>query len=203
MRLILMRHGETEWNAEQRLQGQDNSLLSERGVAQVKRFRPYAKALKPARIIASDLGRTRQTVALIGHPDAPSDERFRELGHGRVDGPAQAGPDRRPSRGLRRLARRAPSPDAGARDVGRLPRPRRAMVCTTGCPARRATCWSSPMAASSAPSAMNSLDLPPSRVVPVTPGTATILNFPQKNGAAAQLEGYNIGSVAPDVSVAD
>ena len=39
MRLILMRHGETEWNAEQRLQGQDNSLLSERGVAQVKRFR--------------------------------------------------------------------------------------------------------------------------------------------------------------------
>ena len=47
------------------------------------------------------------------------------------------------------------------------------------------------------------LDLPPSRVVPVTPGTATILNFPQKNGAAAQLEGYNIGSVAPDVSVAD
>ena len=75
MRLIHMRHGETEWNAEQRLQGQDNSLLSERGVAQVKRFRPYAKALKPARIIASDLGRTRQTVALIGHPDAPSDER--------------------------------------------------------------------------------------------------------------------------------
>ena len=63
--------GETEWNAEQRLQGQDNSLLSERGVAQVKRFRAYAKALQPARIVASDLGRTRQTVALIGHPDAP------------------------------------------------------------------------------------------------------------------------------------
>src|SRR5690606_12948351 len=86
MRLILMRHGETEWNAEQRLQGQDNSLLSERGVAQVKRFRPYAKALKPARIIASDLGRTRQTVALIGHPDAPSDERFRELDMGEWTG---------------------------------------------------------------------------------------------------------------------
>jgi glucosyl-3-phosphoglycerate phosphatase len=37
----------------------------------------------------------------------------------------------------------------------------------------------------------------------VTPGTATILNFPARDRRAAQLEGYNIGSVAPDISVAD
>jgi hypothetical protein len=40
-------------------------------------------------------------------------------------------------------------------------------------------------------------------VIPVTPGTATILNFASADAPAAQLEGYNIGSVAPDVSVAD
>jgi probable phosphoglycerate mutase len=37
----------------------------------------------------------------------------------------------------------------------------------------------------------------------VTPGTATILHFPGRDGRTAQLEGYNIGAVAPDASVAD
>ncbi|MEW9612403.1 hypothetical protein AB3G45_00735 [Shinella sp. S4-D37] len=44
--------------------------------------------------------------------------------------------------------------------------------------------------------------LPPSRVVPVTPGTATILHFPGCDGRTAQHEGYNIGAVAPDALVA-
>jgi len=201
MRLILMRHGETEWNAEQRLQGQDNSLLSERGVAQVKRFRAYAKALQPARIIASDLGRTRQTVALIGHPDAPSDERFRELDMGEWTGRCKpdliaerpddyaawrAGrftPERGETWGVFRGRVAEGVRDWMARTEGDL------LVVAHG-GVIRAACH-------------EFLDLPPSRVVPVTPGTATILNFPGRDRSAAQLEGYNIGSVAPDVSVAD
>ena len=47
MRLILLRHGETTWNAEQRLQGQDNSDLSERGIQQARRFLGFARALNP------------------------------------------------------------------------------------------------------------------------------------------------------------
>ena len=78
MRLILMRHGETTWNAESRLQGQDNSALSERGIEQVRRFRAFLRALNPARVVSSDLGRTRQTAELIGHGDCPSDPRLRE-----------------------------------------------------------------------------------------------------------------------------
>ena len=201
MRLILMRHGETEWNAEQRLQGQDNSLLSERGVAQVKRFRAYAKALQPARIIASDLGRTRQTVALIGHPDAPSDERFRELDMGEWTGRCKPDliaerPDDyaawragtfTPARGETWGVFRARVAD-GVRDW--MARTDGDLLVVAHGGVIRAACH-------------EFLDLPPSRVVPVTPGTATILHFPKRDGRTAQLEGYNIGAVAPDVSVAD
>ena len=154
MRLILMRHGETEWNAEQRLQGQDNSLLSERGVAQVKRFRAYAKALQPARIIASDLGRTRQTVALIGHPDAPSDQRFRELDMGEWTGRCK--PDLIAERPEDYAAWRAGrfTPDRGEPGVPSAPASPRA--CATGWAAPRATFLSWPMAASFVRPATNS-----------------------------------------------
>ncbi len=47
------------------------------------------------------------------------------------------------------------------------------------------------------------LGLPPSRVIPVTPGTATILSFSDGRAETAQLEGYNIGAVMPDLAVAD
>ncbi len=86
MRLILLRHGETEWNAEQRLQGQDNSALSERGIQQALRFVGFARALRPYRVVASDLGRTRHTAELIGHGNCPSDARLRELDMGEWTG---------------------------------------------------------------------------------------------------------------------
>ena len=86
MRVILLRHGETVWNAEHRLQGQDNSELSERGVGQARKILPFVKALLPEQVVASDLGRTRQTAQLIGYPDAPSDARLRELDMGEWTG---------------------------------------------------------------------------------------------------------------------
>src|SRR5690348_4865753 len=82
MRVILVRHGETTWNAEQRLQGQDNAPLSQRGVQQAKRFAAFAKALAPTRVVSSDLGRTRETVGLLGFTDVPTDERLREIDMG-------------------------------------------------------------------------------------------------------------------------
>lgn len=45
--------------------------------------------------------------------------------------------------------------------------------------------------------------MPPSRVIPVTPGTGTILCFTPGDNAAARLEGYNIGAVVVGLSVAD
>ena len=44
-RLALLRHGETEWNAEHRLQGQRDIGLSPRGRAQVRRQRQAVRDL--------------------------------------------------------------------------------------------------------------------------------------------------------------
>ena len=201
MRLILMRHGETTWNAEARLQGQDNSDLSERGIEQARRFGAFVRALNPARVISSDLGRTRQTAELIGHGGCPSDPRLREwhmgswtgrtkpeliaadaelyhawrAGHHTPEGgePWTAFRDR-VAEGLRHWLA------AGQGDL---------LAVVHGGVIR---------------AALDAfLQMPPSRVIPVTPGTGTILSFTPGDFTAAQLEGYNIGAVVPDLSVAD
>lgn len=201
MRLILLRHGETEWNAEQRLQGQDNSALSERGIQQALRFVGFARALRPYRVVASDLGRTRHTAELIGHGNCPSDARLRELDMGEWTG------------------RRKPELIAGQADNYH------AWRAGTFTPARAET-WVGFRARISEgirhwlgngdgdvlavvhggvirAACHEFLGLPPSRVIPVTPGTATILSFSGGQTETAQLEGYNIGAVVPDLAVAD
>ena len=201
MRLIMLRHGETVWNAEQRLQGQDDSRLSERGIEQVRRFVGFARALQPYRVVASDLGRTRQTAELIGHGDAPSDARLRELDMGewtgRVKGEliAQHPEDYlawragvfTPAGGETWAAFRARIA-AGIRHW--LGNGTGDILAVVHGGVIRAACH-------------EFLGLPPSRVIPVTPGTATILNFASATAEAAHLEGYNIGAVVPDLSVAD
>ncbi len=201
MRLILMRHGETTWNAESRLQGQDNSSLSERGIEQVRRFRAFLKALNPARVVASDLGRTRQTAELIGHGDCPSDARLREWDMGSWTGKTKpeliaANAELYHSWRAGQHTPEGSEPwsvfrarvEEGLRDwmgqgTGDL------LAVVHGGVTRAAL--------------HAFLDLPPSRVIPVTPGTGTILSFPKGGNGQALLEGYNIGSVVPDLSVAD
>lgn len=63
--IYIVRHGETLFNQEKRLQGWMDSPLSERGIEQVKRV---AKALAPyglTHALISPLGRARQTSEII------------------------------------------------------------------------------------------------------------------------------------------
>lgn len=62
-RLIVVRHGETKWNAEGRIQGHQDSPLTELGLRQAEAVAHRLGAEKLDAIIASDLGRVRQTVA--------------------------------------------------------------------------------------------------------------------------------------------
>lgn len=63
-RLVLVRHGESEWNVERRIQGQSGTGLSERGRAQADRTaRLLADAYPDALLAGSDLQRCRETVA--------------------------------------------------------------------------------------------------------------------------------------------
>ena len=87
--LILMRHGETDWNAAGRLQGHRDVPLNAKGLAQAAAAAPSVAALSPQVILSSDLSRARTTAAevaeLTGLP-VGIDARLRETSMGRWEG---------------------------------------------------------------------------------------------------------------------
>lgn len=85
-RLLLVRHGESEWNAVRRLQGQADIALSTRGEAQAIALAPTIAQLAPDHVIVSDLRRARQTAALLGHADAQLHPGLREVDVGEWTG---------------------------------------------------------------------------------------------------------------------
>lgn len=63
-RLVLIRHGESVWNAEGRIQGQACNGLSEIGLAQARHTaKALAETYPNATLISSDIYRTQQTIA--------------------------------------------------------------------------------------------------------------------------------------------
>jgi probable phosphoglycerate mutase len=95
--LYMLRHGETAWNTERRMQGTKNSDLTERGRAQALAM---GRALKaelarepgPTIFLRSPLGRVRETSEIIGRelgldPAAWRDDaRLAELSYGDWEG---------------------------------------------------------------------------------------------------------------------
>ncbi len=63
--IALLRHGKTVWNEEGRIQGRKNSPLSEKGASQVHDWGQFIGKYSIDHIIASDLGRVKETVAII------------------------------------------------------------------------------------------------------------------------------------------
>ncbi len=85
LQVYLVRHGETQWNAERRIQGQSDSPLTAKGEHQAWQVGERAKMLGITHIIASDLGRTRRTAEIIADAcgcDIIFDARLRELDMG-------------------------------------------------------------------------------------------------------------------------
>ncbi|MFG0833151.1 histidine phosphatase family protein [Aeromonas bivalvium] len=67
-RIMVLRHGETLFNAQQKLQGHCNSALTERGEAQARGVGQHLAqhlAGRCYRVYASDLGRAMQTAAIV------------------------------------------------------------------------------------------------------------------------------------------
>lgn len=67
-RLVAIRHGETAWNAESRLQGQLDIPLNPRGRAQAARLAGALADEGLAAVYASDLGRAWQTAQALAGP---------------------------------------------------------------------------------------------------------------------------------------
>ena len=64
-RFGLIRHGQTLWNAEKRIQGRDNSPLSEQGRAMALAWGKQLAGMGWNRILMSDLGRVQETGQLV------------------------------------------------------------------------------------------------------------------------------------------
>jgi broad specificity phosphatase PhoE len=82
----MVRHGESTWNAERRMQGTADPPLSDEGRAQALGLRRLTDALRPDVVVTSDLRRARETAELLGLYDAPADLRWREADLGRWTG---------------------------------------------------------------------------------------------------------------------
>jgi len=84
-RLLVWRHGRTEWNAEQRCQGHTDIDLDAIGVEQAVAAAPRLAAERPDLIISSDLSRATSTAKALAELTAlplKLDERLRERNFG-------------------------------------------------------------------------------------------------------------------------
>jgi broad specificity phosphatase PhoE len=90
--IYLIRHGETEWNAQGRFQGRLDSVLTNTGIKQAEAIgrRLAGFDLSFDAFITSPLGRTRQTAAIIAGlahlPAVQCDDRLAEVSLGSWDG---------------------------------------------------------------------------------------------------------------------
>jgi len=64
--LLLVRHGETDWNADGRLQGQTDRPLSDFGRRQARQLAEELADEEFQAIYASDLSRARETAEIVG-----------------------------------------------------------------------------------------------------------------------------------------
>lgn len=74
-----MRHGESTWNSEHRIQGQLDPPLSDRGREQASRLATRLASRRPDAIYASDLTRTMQTAEPIAASTGVEVQPLREL----------------------------------------------------------------------------------------------------------------------------
>lgn len=82
MRLILVRHGESEWNSAGRVQGQADPGLTGNGREEARLLAPLVRAQAPAVAVTSDLRRAVDTGRLLVDEPAATDPRWRESGMG-------------------------------------------------------------------------------------------------------------------------
>lgn len=85
MQVWLVRHGESEFNRDNRWQGQGPTPLAESGRQQTRRLRERLTGTDFSRVICSDLVRTRQTAEELGY-EVEVEPAWREIDVGRWQG---------------------------------------------------------------------------------------------------------------------
>ncbi len=90
MKVLFLRHGQTEWNALQKYQGHMDIVLNDKGRGQAERLACYLRDHeKIEAIYCSDLIRSRETAEIIGRVlqlPVQIDKRLKEIGFGSWEG---------------------------------------------------------------------------------------------------------------------
>jgi phosphoserine phosphatase len=85
MKIYLVRHGQTSWNQDQRLQGLRDIRLNRTGIRQSQRLAEWYRKTGVRRIVSSPLLRARGTAQILSERTARApiiDDRLREIDHG-------------------------------------------------------------------------------------------------------------------------
>lgn len=197
-RILLVRHGESEWNAIRRLQGQADIELSERGREQACALGPMVASFKPGLVMTSDLKRAVHTSALLGYPEAIHEPLLREQNVGTWTGAeiAHLMADAPAAYAGWRAGTFAPEngeiwADFRARVSGALEKAFAAEAETV-----LVVCHGGVIRAA----LDGALGLAPARIIPVGPASLTILAFPK---GEARLEVFNATTFAPVIDAPD
>lgn len=199
-RVMIVRHGESEWNASRLLQGQADIALSPRGVAQAGALIPTLAQLAPDKIVSSDLKRARHTAELLGYPEALPSAALREIDVGEWTG--------QPIEALKREALEAwqgwragthtpPGGESWAAFSDRVNAGVRGALAD--CERLLVVCHGGVIRALL--EAM--IALPPSRIIPVGPASLTILAQRQAENGAMRLELFNFSPLGPILDAPD
>src|SRR5215218_6514892 len=121
-RIILWRHGRTEWNVDNRFQGQADIPLDSLGLAQAERTARMLAGFGPSALYSSDLSRaytTAAALAAITGLEIRTDKRLREIHVGSREGDAA---DPELARRLRagEDVRRSPTGESPSEVAGRM-----------------------------------------------------------------------------------
>jgi len=87
VKLLLIRHGQTQWNLQRKIQGWKDSVLTQHGVAELKSM--AIPPLNRPRLVSSDLGRAYHSATIIAermNTPVVVDARLKERRFGELEG---------------------------------------------------------------------------------------------------------------------
>jgi len=90
---VFIRHGETDWNRERRVQGREGASLNEAGREQAKALARQLWEVPLQAIYSSDLPRAIETASYVAGPHGvgvQTDARLNEIDHGEWEGLAES-----------------------------------------------------------------------------------------------------------------
>jgi 2,3-bisphosphoglycerate-dependent phosphoglycerate mutase len=94
LRIYLARHGETDWNAERRLQGRTDTALNSTGRQQAAKLAERLKGVRLDAVYSSALSRSRETAEIVrGEVPLKSLAGLNERNHGKFEGAKVDGSD--------------------------------------------------------------------------------------------------------------